>query len=153
MKNRFELFTTLIAKCSRSIKRIKSLEMEEFNLKSPHVSCLYYLYVNNSSLTAKELCDICDEDKAYVSRSLDSLETEGYITCESKTAKRYKSPIVLTEKGKVVAKRVAEKVNAIVENASIGLTEEDRQVFYSTLKLISNNLDAIIHKYRDINDE
>ncbi len=153
MEKRFELFTTLIAKCSRSIKRIKSVEMEEFNLKSPHVSALYYLYVNDGSLTAKELCDICDEDKAYVSRSLDSLESEGYISCESKTAKRYKSPITLTEKGKQVAKCVTQKVDAIVDNASVGLTEKDRQVFYATLNLISNNLDKIIEKYGDTNED
>ncbi len=144
MEKRFQLFTTLIAKSSRLIKRIKTLEMEEFNLKSPHVSCLYYLYVNNGSLTATELCEICDEDKAYVSRSLDSLENDGYIVCESKTTKRYKSPISLTEKGKSIAKLVSEKIDFVVEQASLGLSQKDREIFYSSLILISNNLEKFI---------
>ena len=43
MEERFGTFTILISKISRSIKRIKSEEMAEFQLKGPHVSCLYYL--------------------------------------------------------------------------------------------------------------
>ena len=43
MEERFETFTVLIARISRSIKRIKAGEMAEFALKGPHVSCLYYL--------------------------------------------------------------------------------------------------------------
>ena len=43
MQQRFETFTVLIAKISRSIRRIKAEEMSEFHLKGPHVSCLYYL--------------------------------------------------------------------------------------------------------------
>ena len=153
MENRFELFTTLIAKCSRSIKRIKNIEMKEFNLKSPHVSCLYYLYKSKGSLTATKLCEICDEDKAYISRSLDSLENSKYIYYEWQNTKRYNSSIFLTEKGNEVAQKIAEKIDNILENASIGLTEKDRQIFYDTLTLISNNLENIIeNKPKDRNE-
>ena len=75
MMERFETFTLLISQISRSIRKIKTEEMAEFKLKSPHVSCLYYLY-KEKTLTAKELCDICDEDKAAISRSLLYLEKE-----------------------------------------------------------------------------
>ena len=44
MDSRFETFTLLITRISRSIKRIKAEEMAAFGLKGPHVSCLYYLY-------------------------------------------------------------------------------------------------------------
>ena len=43
MEERFETFTVLITRISRSIKRIKADEMADFELKGPHVSCLYYL--------------------------------------------------------------------------------------------------------------
>ena len=68
MQERFQTFTVLITKLNRCIRKIKTEEMAEFDLKSPHVSCLYYLY-KADSLTAKELCDICEEDKANISRS------------------------------------------------------------------------------------
>ena len=44
MEERFETFTVLITRISRSIKRIKADEMADFELKGPHVSCLYYLF-------------------------------------------------------------------------------------------------------------
>ena len=43
MQDRFEAFTVLIAKISRSIRRIKADEMAEYDLKATHVNCLYYL--------------------------------------------------------------------------------------------------------------
>lgn len=70
VENRFKMFTVLNSKINRCIRRIKTEEMAEFDLRSTHVSCLYYLYAENT-LTAKELCDICDEDKAAISRSLE----------------------------------------------------------------------------------
>ena len=63
MIDRFQTFTVLVAKMNRCIRKIKTEEMAEFDLKSPHVSCLYYLY-GADSLTATELCEICEEDKA-----------------------------------------------------------------------------------------
>lgn len=147
MEERYQLFTTLIAKCSRAIKKIKSSEMSEFNLKGLHVSCLYYVYVSNKSLTATELCEICDEDKANISRAIDKLGEGGFVVCNSKTQKKYNCPISLTDKGIKVARSVSNKIDNIVMLASQGLSEEDRKVFYKSLILISNNLDKICKNY------
>ena len=65
MQQRFETFTVLIAKISRSIRRIKAEEMSEFHLKGPHVSCLYYL-TQLGPLTAGQLCDRRDRDRHHV---------------------------------------------------------------------------------------
>ena len=99
MEERFAAFTVLIAKINRNIRRIKTEEMAEFHLKGPHVACLYHL-TTAGPLTAGELCDRCDEDKAAISRSLDFLEKEGYLVCDSSARKRYRSPLRLTEKGR-----------------------------------------------------
>lgn len=146
MYERFKNFTVLIMKINRSIHKIKTEEMAEFNLKSPHVSCLYYLY-KEGSLTAKELCDICEEDKASLSRSLDHLEENGYVACASSAKKRYKAALTLTEKGKEVGARIAAKVDCVLDPASIGLSEENRKNMYESLTLISENLEKICKKY------
>jgi len=148
MNERFKTFTVLIAQISRSVRKIKTEEMAEFNLKSPHVSCLYYLY-KEGSLTAKELCDICDEDKAAVSRSIVYLEREGYITCLTDAHKRYKSPLKLTGKGEEAGKRVADKIDGIIQKAGEGLTDENRAIFYSSLGLINENLQEICKNYSE----
>ena len=147
MEQRFEIFTALITKIRRCISKIKTEEMAEFNLKSPHVSCLYYLYQSEGGMTAKELCEASDEDKAAISRSIEFLELNGYIECESKTEKRYKSLLFLTEQGKVVATKIAEKVDNIVNVASADMNIEERAKFYKNLTTISNNLQKICDKY------
>ena len=142
MEERFETFTVLITRISRSIKRIKADEMADFELKGPHVSCLYYLS-QRDGMTAAELCERCDEDKAAISRSLDDLEKNGYITCASGAGKRYKSPLRLTERGKAVGRAIGEKITRIVEAASEGLSEAERQTMYRALALVSENLERI----------
>ena len=142
MDGRFETFTVLINRISRNIRRIKNQEMAEYNLRSAHISCLYYLYLAEE-LTATELCERCEEDKATVSRALDYLETNGYLTCQSKSTKRYRSPLVLTEKGVEVGKKISEKIDRVLEEVSVGLTESERAVFYHSLAVISGSLDRI----------
>ena len=146
MKERFKTFTVLIMEINRYIHKIKTEEMSEFDLKSPHVSCLYYLY-KAGELTAKELCDISKEDKASVSRSIEYLETNGFISCNSTTKKRYKAILTLTEKGREIAAALTKKIDAILEQASVGLSEENRAVMYETLSLIHDNLENICNKY------
>lgn len=146
MEARFQTFTVLITSVYRCIHKIKSEEMAEFDLKSNHVSCLYYLY-NQESLTSKELCDICGEDKANVSRAIKHLETNGFLICNSKSPKRYQSPLVLTEKGKMVGQCIVKKIDDILEEASKGLSEEHRMLFYQSLGLINGNLKKICAQY------
>lgn len=142
MENRYEMFTVLIAKINRNIRKIKNQEMAEYNLKSPHISCLYFLYLAGG-LTATELCERCEEDKATISRSLDYLEKEGYLTCEVKNTKRYKSPLVLTEKGNSVARQIVAKVNRVLDDVGANLKDEEREIFYRSLNLISDNLEQV----------
>ena len=73
MQERFETFTVLINRISRDIRRIKNQEMAAYHLRSAHVSCLYYIY-SLDGVTAAELCEHCEEDKATISRALEHLE-------------------------------------------------------------------------------
>ncbi|MBO5955066.1 MAG: winged helix-turn-helix transcriptional regulator [Clostridia bacterium] len=146
MKERFRTFTVLITKISRCIRKIKTEEMDELNLKSPHVSSLYYLY-KMGDMPAKELCDICKEDKAAMSRSISDLEMNGYLKCESTAKKRYNSALTLTEKGEEIGKYIADKIDSVLNLASEGLTEEKRAILYEGLELISNNLEKFCEKY------
>ena len=145
MQERFETFTVLINRISRNIRKIKNLEMTEYNLRSAHVSCLYYIYTLDKA-TATDLCERCEEDKATISRALDYLESDGYITRESGNAKRYKSPIILTEKGKEVGRKIADKIDGVLDAISDGLTEEERVAFYRSLSIISDRLETISKK-------
>lgn len=146
MEERFRTFTVLITKLYRSIRKIKSEETEEYGLSNPHVSCLYYLY-KEESLTLKELVDICLEDKAVLSKATTYLETNGLIVCDSNQKKRYNSYFRLTENGKVIAKNISEKIDKILDYASADMTEKEREIMYKSLLSISENLDKFCEKY------
>ena len=146
MQNRFTTFTVLIGKINRCIKKIKSTEMAEFDLKGVHVSCLYHIYTNKS-LTAKELCDICDEDKASISRSIDYLEKNEFLLCNSTLKKRYKSALELTDKGKAVAEKIASIIESMLDRASTGMSEDERLVMYKSLNTVCDNLQDICDHY------
>jgi DNA-binding MarR family transcriptional regulator len=148
MQERFEQFTVLIAKTSRLIRKIKTEEVAELGLKGMHVSCLYYLY-KAKKLTAKELCEFCDEDKGAISRSLDYLEKNGYVYCADTAKKRYKSPIELTEKGLETSMRLSEKIDRALSLGGEGLTEEKRQIFYESLALVCENLERVCKSYQE----
>ena len=140
MKERFKTFTVLIAKISRNIKKIKNREMAEYGLRSVHVTCLYYLY-SSETLTATELCELCEEDKATISRALDLLEENGYVTRTAHLGKRNTSDLSLTEKGAEMGKKIADKINCVLDEICTDLTEKEREDFYRSLEIISDSLE------------
>lgn len=146
MIDRFETFTILLNRINRNIRKIKNKEMANYELRSPHISCLYYLYISEG-LTSKDLCERCEEDKATISRSLDYLEKNGYLVCKSDSKKRYNAPFELTERGKKAGKRIADKITVILEEMSKGVPEEERAVLYRCLNIISENIDGVAKSY------
>ncbi len=146
MQERYKRFTTLIADINRNIRKIKTEEMSEFNLKGVHVSCVYYLYKENS-LTVKALCEVCDEDKANISRSIEYLEERGYVEKRPDTSKRYKAPVELSAEGREVGRIIAEKIDRILLDVSEGVSPEERETMYRILTAVNENLQKICDAY------
>ena len=142
MKERFETFTVLITKINRNIRKIKNQEMAEYGLRSTHVSCLYYLY-SLPSVTATELSERCEEDKATISRALEFLIENGFVDSQLNSGRKYKKPILLTEKGKEAGKKIFDKVNHVLSEVGIGLNDEERSDLYKYLTVISDNLEKV----------
>lgn len=144
----FEAFTFIISDLTRNIRRIKTEEMAKWNLKSQHVSYIYYLYLRGP-LTAKELCDISGDDKANASRSIEYLEENGYLRRTESVGKRYRKHFDLTEKGRSVGEDIFARIELILKKAKCGLSEEDSEIMYKSLNLINDNLKSVIEEYKD----
>lgn len=142
MEDRFETFTILINRINRNIRKIKNREMAEYDLKSIHVSCLHYLG-QQEGLSPTQLSEECEEDKAAVSRALDFLEEQGFVEAPPQGEKRYKCPIVLTDKGRRASTIISSKIEAVLTEVNDSLTEDERGLFYRSLSAISNKLDEI----------
>lgn len=138
MHQRFDAFVSGITTCYKYIQRIKSQEMTEFGLKGTHVMCLYYLRQNPAGLTASQLCGLCAEDKAAISRTVSELKTRGYITTLSEKA--YRAMLTLTAAGQEVARKFDRLIDGWVTVGGDGLTDEERSDFYRSLFTILENL-------------
>ena len=138
MKDRFEAFITGVTVCYKYIQRIKTMEMTELGLKGTHVTCLFYLSNHPDGLTAAQLCQLCAEDKASVSRTVADLTARGYIAKGS--AKNYRAPLKLTAEGMEAAKQLDPLIDSWVLSGGDGLTEAEREVFYRSLSRIGENL-------------
>ena len=138
MIQRFQDFLTGITVCYKYIQRIKSAEMTEFGLKGTHVACMFYLSHEPEGLTAAQLCGLCAEDKASISRTVSELRAKGYI--EAGSAKNYRAPLRLTEPGLAIARQMEPLIESWVTVGGEGLTEEERDTFYRSLAHIAINL-------------
>ena len=143
MIERFSQFCTSIASIQRSILKIERVEMAKYGLKGPHANCLVAMARYPEGITAARLCDICDKDKAAISRTVSELEDAGMVLRQDPDGKRYRSVLRLSEKGKEIANRVNDMVLLAVAKASDGYDKEKQQVFARVLNLVAGNLQEI----------
>lgn len=144
MLQRFQDFMSGITECYKYIQRIKNAEMTEFGLKGIHVSCMFYLHHSPDELTSAQLCSLCCEDKATISRVVADLRGRGYI--EQAEGKNYRKPLHLTEAGREISSRMDALICSWVSLGGDGLTDEQRDNFYKSLALISDNLRASLNQ-------
>ena len=77
------------------------------------------------------------------SGSTRELEEAGMILRQDRNGNRYRAPVKLTAQGILAAQSVAQRAKLAVEQAGMGLEEEQRQIFYQVLSLIAGNLHTI----------
>lgn len=138
MEFRFNSFTNLISSIYHSIYVIKDEETQEFGLKSTHVSVIYNIHKYNG-LSQVELCGVCGENKAAISRTVANL-CEGEYIYPSDDGMKYKKKYLLTEKGKSVAVLVDKKIERYIQQASGEISDDDRENMYRCLEIIDKNL-------------
>lgn len=144
MINRFENFATTIAQIYKSIQKIKKYHMQSLGLKSTYVMCLHHLSRTPGGLTAAELCRLCKENKAGISRILSDMAREGFICyAAGNDSKKYRARAVLTNTGRKYALQINERIADAVSKGSLGITEQEREIFYRVLFRITENLNRL----------
>ena len=150
MVTRFEQFCSAIASVQRNIQKIERVEMAKYGLKGPHCTCMVAMSRHPEGITAARLCEICDKDKAAISRTVSELERAGMVHRDDPDGKRYRSVLKLSEKGREIAARVNELVFVAVSKASAGYDMETQQTFVRVLSLIAGNLNNLCRDGLDI---
>ena len=143
MVSRFEIISSSVSSIYHDIQKIERMEMAKFGLKGPHAQCLFAMGRFPEGVTSAQLCELCDKDKAAISRTVAEMEREGLVRREERNGNRYRAQLILTDKGVETARIVHQKIQLAVELAGEGLDDAQREVFYRVLALIAGNLHTI----------
>ena len=143
MESRYESFSLAISSLYHDIQKIERVEMAKFGLKGPHAQCLLAMRRHPEGVTSVRLCEICEKDKAAISRTISELEQAGMIVRQERNGNRYRANLTLSTQGMEAAAAVCEKARLAVEQAGNGLDDEKRAIFYQALALIAGNLHNI----------
>ena len=108
MESRYELISGSLASMYHDIQKIERMEMAKYGLKGPHAQCLLAMKRHPEGITAARLCEVCEKDKAAVSRILSELETAGMVVRENRNGSRYRASLLLTQQGNLAAEAVVE---------------------------------------------
>lgn len=143
MVGRFEVFTLGLSEIMSSWNKIATDELKPFGLKGTYVIYLIALYKHPEGLTAANLSEMCNRDKAEVSRAIKALESKSFVVRENVTVNGYRAKITLTDEGYRVTTAVRERIKLAVEKGGEGLSETQREDFYTALETIGKNLKKI----------
>ncbi len=146
MIDRFEHFTHATNEISRFWRKLAAEELEKHGLKGMHAMYFTVLAKHPDGLTAPRICEYCGRDKGEVSRMMGILEEKAFVVKIGGHQNRYNGIFRLTEAGHEVAAQVTARAVKAVSLAGKDLTEEQREIFYSALDSITENLRILCEK-------
>lgn len=138
--DRFNRLCSLLGGATKSINKLKSKYMMHYGLTSAHTMCIRYLDVSPEGLNRMELAEMCDIDKAQISRTVNELCAKGYLTESENETNNYRKRLKLTPMGKDTADEINKAVNEIHAFVSDDLSAEQLETFYSTFDVICARL-------------
>lgn len=146
MIKRFEQFTYSINGIYRYVLKIEREEMEKYGFRASFALYLAIMSRFPDGLTATRLGELCDRDKAGISRTVAEMEANGLISRQCSKNNFYRAKLMLTEKGKEIAEQVQRKAITAVMEAGQGISDEERRIFYDCLTTIAANLKKISYE-------
>lgn len=140
MISRFERFSVALSVLSRCLHRIEEDEMEQYGLKGSFAIYLAALSRYPDGVPAARLCEICEKDKAAVSRTVSEMEKHGLLCRDGDS---YRAMLRLTDMGWRAANHVSSRAQTAVDLAGQDMTESERAAFYGALERIAARMQDI----------
>lgn len=140
MIQRFEHFSYDVFEIVRCWHKLAADEMEVYGLTGAQVVYLNQLYRFSQGIPAAKLAQVCGRDKADASRMIAVLEQKGLAVRKAQGGNGYRAPVCLTEQGRQAAEAIRIRAAVAVENAGKGFSEQEREIFYTVLDTITQNL-------------
>lgn len=153
---RFNDFVQLIEGIHKNVNKIKLSIAPTLGVKSVHIFWLYELLSHPAGLTATTLASKSKIDRSLVSREVEELRERGYVEVVGgggEKRKNYNSRIRLTEEGRALALTITEYAMAAQSEVDTGVSEDELQSFYVTLRKLSDNLSRLSQRPKTIKQD
>ena len=145
MKNRsVDLYTTVLSRVLKKIHLAKSQLMAQYDLKNTTATCLCELWNAPEGLIASELSQLCEMDKAQVSRCIAELVEKGFVYRDSREGQCYRQRHFLTESGKQIANKIVKETEEAKNRMLQGLTAEQVESFCRVIDVIEANVEDFL---------
>lgn len=150
MLNNFETFTLSLEQIGKNLRRYKDERAAELGLRGTHVMLLYQLDKSGErGMTGAKLAEACGVNRAFVSRTVAELIGDGFVNYADGGARRYRSRICLTEKGKAAVREVNARIAEAVELLGRDISPRRMALFYAVLEEIDHRLAALVDRAED----
>ena len=138
MLTRYEQFSFVISCIYRHIQKLERDEMLKYGVRGAYAQYLVAMSRYPEGITSTQLCEVCERDKAAISRAINDMEASGLVERKGAGESNYRASLTLTRKGNRLAKIVQERAQKAFDIA--GLSDEERTSFYAALELVERNL-------------
>ena len=143
MLSRYEQFSYIVSGINRHIQKLERDEMIKFGYKGAFAQYLVAMRHYPQGVTAAQLSEICDKDKAAVSRIVTEMIAKGLVVRKSTTETMYRAKLTLSQEGEKVAQFIASRASAAIEAMGNELSDEQRKILYFALDTISDKLHTL----------
>ncbi len=116
----------------------------ELGIPQTAFDILMFLANNPEYRTARDIAEVRHIKANLVSVNVDRLVRDGYLERRDVKGDRRKVELVCTERSRQVVEKGRELQKSFFESLFINTDERMREAFFGTVKIIENNLDAIL---------
>lgn len=103
------------------------------------------IYINEGSLTQKELGRLLGKDKSAIVNIIDLLAAKGYVYREINPDDRREHLLKCTEKAKAEVPQILSAFEAMNKVVTEGITENEMQIFEKVIAIMKSNLQPFVY--------
>lgn len=133
---------------SRQINKLLNTRIakigKKYNLSKLDSHALIFFSVDQHDPTASEFSKCSSYPKSNVSKALLDLSKKGLVDMKAQKADRRYQDIILTERGKRIAKEIRDEIDPIISKLNLGMTTEERTILFSAIHKLKNNIDELM---------
>lgn len=126
----------------RSGRQIINNNLRPLGLSSAEGNILLHLLTQGQEMGQEQLVEQLDVSKPAISRTLNSLESKGYVTRQRDPADKRAYRVQLTDKALEIGPAVEQAYNQVYSLAMQGISEEEFNYFVDLFARMSENFSS-----------